>query len=135
MDMIATTFVIGSPSFRAAPMAPLLPPPRTAPRLYDNDLEPGGWLGHHRHGPAELYYVIHGEGTFTIDGTEHPVGSGTAAYVAGNSEHGIRNTAEGSLRFFYVFAVGSFDQVEYRFTAEQQAGCAYDDGKGSAPDE
>ena len=82
------------------------------------DLAPGGWLGHHRHEPAEMYYVLQGEGTLTIDGTEYAVGSGTAAYVPGNSEHGIRNTGEGSLRFIYVFAVGSFDQIEYRFTEE-----------------
>lgn len=82
------------------------------------DLAPGGWLGHHRHEPAELYYVTHGEGTLTIDGTDHAVGPGTAAYVPSNSEHGIRNTGNGPLRFLYAFAVGSFDQVEYRFTAE-----------------
>lgn len=83
------------------------------------DLAPGGWLGHHRHEPAELYYVLHGDGTLTIDGTEYAVGSGTAAYVPSNTEHGIRNTGEGSLRFLYVFAVDSFDQIEYRFTADQ----------------
>ena len=63
--------------------------------------------------------MLHGEVTLTIDGKEYAVGSGTAAYVPSNSEHGIRNTGEGSLRFFYVFAVGSFDQIEYRFTDEQ----------------
>lgn len=36
-----------------------------------------------------------------------------------NGEDGIRNTGDGHLRFFYAFAVGSFDQVEYRFAADQ----------------
>jgi len=82
------------------------------------DLEPGGWLGHHRHRPAEIYYVLGGEGTLTIDGEDHAVTAGTAAYIPGNSEHGIRNTGDGPLRFFYVFAVGSFAEIEYRFTAQ-----------------
>ena len=83
------------------------------------DLEVGGWLGHHRHEPSEIYYVLQGEGVLTIEGEEHAVRSGTAVYVPSNSEHGIRNTGDGLLRFFYAFAVGSFDQIEYRFTAER----------------
>jgi quercetin dioxygenase-like cupin family protein len=85
------------------------------------DLETGGWLGLHRHGPAEIYYVLTGEGTLTIDGEDHAVSAGTAAYIPGDSEHGIRNTGIGCLRFFYAFAVGSFDDIEYRFTAQQSS--------------
>jgi mannose-6-phosphate isomerase-like protein (cupin superfamily) len=81
-------------------------------------LAPGGWLGHHRHEPAELYYVLEGEGVLTIDGEEHAVTPGTAAYIPGSAEHGIRSTGPGFLRFFYAFAVGSFDEVEYRFTED-----------------
>lgn len=83
------------------------------------ELEVGGWLGHHRHEPAEIYYVLSGEGTLSIDGQDHPVRAGTAAYIPGNSEHAIRNTGSDQLRFFYVFAVGSFGEIEYRFTTEQ----------------
>lgn len=82
------------------------------------DLEPGGWLGHHRHEPAELYYVLLGEGVLHIDGEEYAVGAGTAAYIPSNSEHGIRNTGHGPLRLFYVFSIGSSDQIEYRFVGE-----------------
>ena len=82
-----------------------------------SDLEVGGWLAHHRHEPPELYFVLDGEGILTIDGEDHEVRSGTAAHIPGNSEHGIRNTGTSTLRFFYVFAVASFDQVEYRFTS------------------
>lgn len=80
------------------------------------DLDVDGWLGQHRHEPAEIYYVLAGEGVLTIDGEEHPVSAGTAAYIPGNSEHGIRNTGTGALRFFYAFAVASFADIEYRFT-------------------
>ena len=83
-----------------------------------SDLEADGWLGHHRHEPAELYFVLDGEGILTIDGEDHAVRAGTAAYIPTNSEHGIRNTGTSILRFFYVFAVPSFDQVEYRFTTQ-----------------
>jgi mannose-6-phosphate isomerase-like protein (cupin superfamily) len=80
------------------------------------DLEPGGWLGHHRHEPAELYYVLSGDGVVVVDGEEHAVAAGTAVSIPGDSEHGIRNSGPAPLRFFYVFAVGSFEEVEYRFT-------------------
>jgi quercetin dioxygenase-like cupin family protein len=81
------------------------------------DLQPGGWLGHHRHTPAEIYYVLEGRGTLTIDGEKHEVVAGAAAYIPGNSEHGIRNTGDAPLRFFYVFAMGGpVDGIDYRFT-------------------
>ena len=82
------------------------------------DLEVGGWLGHHRHEPPEIYYVLEGTGIVTIDGEEHPVSADTAVFIPGNSEHGIRNSGAVPLRFLYAFAVGSFDEIEYRFTAE-----------------
>jgi mannose-6-phosphate isomerase-like protein (cupin superfamily) len=83
------------------------------------ELEVGGWMGHHRHEPAELYYVLSGEGVVTIDGEDHAVSTGSAAHIPSNSEHAVRNTGNGPLRVFYAFAVGSFDEIEYRFTAEE----------------
>lgn len=84
------------------------------------DLGPGGWLGHHRHEPSEVYYVLSGAGIVVVDGEEYLVSAGKAVYIPSNSEHGIRNSGDDPLRFFYVFAVGgSFDQIEYRFTLEQ----------------
>src|SRR3954465_13271788 len=74
------------------------------------ELEVGGWLGHHRHEPSEMYYVLSGEGTLSIDGQDHWVGAGTAAYIPSNTEHAIRNTGTDQLRFFYVFAVDSFEE-------------------------
>jgi mannose-6-phosphate isomerase-like protein (cupin superfamily) len=86
-----------------------------------SELEVGGWMGHHRHEPAEIYYVLSGEGVLTIDGEEHPICAGTAAHIPGDSEHAVRNTGNGPLRVFYAFAVGSFDEIEYRFTAEERS--------------
>jgi mannose-6-phosphate isomerase-like protein (cupin superfamily) len=84
-------------------------------------LDAGGWLGHHRHEPSEIYYVLGGVGLLTIDGEEHVVDAGTAVFVPSNSEHGIRNTGREPLRFFYVFAVGAFEAIEYDFTASHQS--------------
>src|SRR3712207_6249897 len=53
------------------------------------ELEPGGWLGLHRHEPSELYFVLTGDGVMTIDGAEHAVSAGTAAYIPGDREHAI----------------------------------------------
>jgi mannose-6-phosphate isomerase-like protein (cupin superfamily) len=79
------------------------------------DLEPGDWLGLHCHTPAEVYYVVDGEGIVSLDGVEHSVSAGTAVFIPGNTEHGIRNPGSAPLRFFYAFAVDSFDDIEYRF--------------------
>jgi mannose-6-phosphate isomerase-like protein (cupin superfamily) len=83
------------------------------------ELEPGGWLGHHRHRPAEVYYVVHGTGIVVLGEDERVVGAGSAVFIPGNLEHGIRNTGDTQLRFFYAFAVGSFAEVDYCFSADR----------------
>ena len=80
------------------------------------DLNAGDWLGLHRHTPAEIYYIVQGHGTVTLDGADYPVSAGTAVYIPGGTEHGIRNTGPTPLRFFYTFAVDSFDDVTFRFS-------------------
>jgi mannose-6-phosphate isomerase-like protein (cupin superfamily) len=82
------------------------------------EMEPGEWLGHHRHTPAEIYYVLAGEGTLDLGGEQQVVRAGSAVFIPGDLEHGIRNTGREPLRFFYAFAVGSFTDIEYRFSAE-----------------
>lgn len=81
-----------------------------------SELAPGGWLGLHRHEPAEVYYVVAGSGVVVVDGHEHQVAAGSAVHIAGDAEHGVRNTGDDVLRVVYAFAVGSFSEVEYRFT-------------------
>ena len=83
------------------------------------ELEPGGWLGLHRHGPAEIYYVLEGHGTVTLDGRERDVAAGMAVFIPGDAEHGIRNAGKTPLRFLYAFPVDSFGEVEYRFSNAQ----------------
>ena len=80
------------------------------------EMEPGGWLGLHRHAPAEIYYVLEGHGAMRLGEAEHAVAAGSTVFIPGDVEHGIRNTGAAPLRFFYVFPVGAFTDIEYRFS-------------------
>lgn len=80
------------------------------------ELEPMvGVLNPHSHSPAEIYYILSGEGMMHIDDTTYPVSVNTSVFIPGNTLHGIRNTGSSPLRFFYVFAVDSFESVDYKF--------------------
>jgi mannose-6-phosphate isomerase-like protein (cupin superfamily) len=80
------------------------------------ELGPGDWLALHRHAPPEVYYVCAGTGVVSLDGRELPVKPGSALFIPGMAEHGIRQTGTEILRWFYVFAADSFDGVEYLFS-------------------
>ena len=82
-----------------------------------NELRPGDWLGLHRHDPAEVYYVFAGAGLMSLEGREIPVKAGSAVFIPGMAEHGIRQTGSETLRLFYAFPVNSFDGVDYLFSA------------------
>ena len=80
------------------------------------EINPGQQLNLHRHQPSELYYILSGQGIVTIDTTDYEVEANTAVFIPGFAEHGIRNTGQGILRFFYAFAVDSFAQITYLFS-------------------
>lgn len=77
----------------------------------------GEWLGLHRHAPPEIYYVFAGAGLMSLNGRDIPVKAGSAVFIPGMVEHGIRQTGDETLRLFYAFPVDSFDVVEYLFSA------------------
>lgn len=81
------------------------------------EFEPHGRLLPHRHEPAEFYLGLEGAGIVTIDGTPHEIRPGVAIYVPGDAEHGTQAGPEG-LRFAYGFAQASFEQITYRFSAQ-----------------
>ncbi len=81
------------------------------------EFQPGAWLGLHRHAPPEIYYIFAGAGLMSLEGREIPVKAGSAVFIPGMAEHGIRQTGSEILRLFYVFPVDSFDGVEYLFPA------------------
>lgn len=78
----------------------------------------GEELKPHRHTQAELYFVLEGEGIVTLGERQHTVSAGAAIFIPGDVRHGIANRSTRELRFIYVFAVDSFDQVVYRFESE-----------------
>ena len=75
-----------------------------------------GWLGRHRHGPVEVYYVEAGEGRVFLDGNEHDVSAGASVFIPSNAEHGITNTGNVPMRLLYTFAADSMAAVHYRFS-------------------
>ena len=84
------------------------------------ELKPGDWLGLHRHAPAEIYYVFAGAGIVSLEGREFRVRAGSAVFIPGMAEHGIRQTGSETLRLVYAFPVDMFDSVEYMFSAAQR---------------
>ena len=59
-----------------------------------------------------------GEGVVTLNGRERAVKAGSAVFIPGMAEHGLRQTGTAVLRLFYGLPVDSFDSVEYLFSAE-----------------
>lgn len=72
----------------------------------------------HRHAQAEVYHVLAGEGMVTIDGRDFALRAGSTAFIPGDALHGARNTGAEPLRILYVFASGSFDEIDYRFPSQ-----------------
>lgn len=77
-----------------------------------------GHLCAHRHSQAELYYILEGSGTVTIDGVTHAVEKGSTVFIPGDAEHGVLNETEKELKWLYVFPTGNFADVVYRFSHE-----------------
>jgi quercetin dioxygenase-like cupin family protein len=79
-------------------------------------LAPGGFLALHRHAPPEIYYILAGAGTLTINGVPHDVSVGSSVFIPGNAEHGIENGGTEPLKLLYAFAVDRFSEVAYEFS-------------------
>ncbi|KAJ5785561.1 uncharacterized protein N7503_010773 [Penicillium pulvis] len=99
----------------------------SAPNTNTSDMSAGiaacpprsGHLCPHRHKQAEIYYVIEGQGKVAINGVESTVSKGSTVFIPGDAEHGIVNTGEKELKWFYVFPTGSFEDVIYRFSKDE----------------
>jgi mannose-6-phosphate isomerase-like protein (cupin superfamily) len=76
---------------------------------------PGEALREHRHRQAEIYLLLEGTGSITIEGETRPISAGSAVFIPGNAVHSCENTGSSDLRFTYVFAADSFEEVEYVF--------------------
>ena len=55
----------------------------------------------HRHAEEEFLIVASGDGEIYVEGKTTQVGPGAIMYVAGRTEHGIRNTGNVSMTFYW----------------------------------
>ena len=53
-------------------------------------LHRGAAIGYHRQEADEIYYVLSGRGTLTLNGAQSVVGRGTAILTRAGSSHGLR---------------------------------------------
>jgi mannose-6-phosphate isomerase-like protein (cupin superfamily) len=75
--------------------------------MHASDLAPDA-MPHpsHHHAHEEIFLVREGTVELTIAGRTSRLGPGSAAYVASNEEHGIRNVGSTHAQYF-VIALGS----------------------------
>jgi mannose-6-phosphate isomerase-like protein (cupin superfamily) len=78
-------------------------------------IPPGEALHEHRHRQAELYLVLEGNAMVRVGSVARPIEAGSAVFIPGNAVHSCENTGASDLRFAYVLAADSFDDVEYIF--------------------
>lgn len=70
-----------------------------------NCLEPGQAQRVHTHGGQDkFYFVVEGEGTFTIGEEVRAVGPGTVVWAPAEMEHGVENHGDGRLTLFMGMA-------------------------------
>ena len=66
------------------------------------ELEPGGHSPCHSHPGEHEVFVWRGRGELEIDGRNHTLEPGTAAFVPAGIEHQFRNVGEDTLEFICV---------------------------------
>ena len=60
-------------------------------------LKPGSGIGYHEQKEDEIYYVLSGRGSMTIDGKAFDVGPGDAILTRPGSSHGLKQTGPDDL--------------------------------------
>lgn len=68
-------------------------------------LEPGQEQAPHSHsGRDKLYFVVEGEGEFTVGEETRALGPGGMAWAPADTAHGVRNTGPGRLTLLIAMA-------------------------------
>lgn len=80
-----------------------------------------GSLALHQHTQAEVYYVLAGSGEVEIDGTRHRISEGSMLWIPGDAVHGVFCGPEETLKWFYIFPEGRFEDIVYRFKQSSDA--------------
>ena len=81
------------------------------------ELAVGDTFASHCHAQSEVYFGLEGVGIVMIDGEPFSLCPGAALFIPPDALHGIPTVTE-ALRYFYVFAADSFDDIAYRFSHE-----------------
>ena len=81
---------------------------KKAPRLglvfRKRALKPGSGIGYHEQTEDEIYYVLSGRGTMTIDGKSVDVGPGDAILTRPGSSHGLKQAGPDDLVIMINYA-------------------------------
>ena len=84
-------------------------------------IAPGGNLTLHYHSSAEIYVVTNGSGILNKSGELETIKKGDVVYIAGNTEHALKNNGKETLEFYWIFPTDSFSEVEYFPTKQKGA--------------
>ena len=80
---------------------------------------PGEALHLHHHAQPEVYFVLSGAGTVTLDGIRTALRPGSAVFLPGGVPHALScDAGETELRLVYALAADAFGDVEYVFEGE-----------------
>ena len=82
-------------------------------------IAPGGNLTLHYHSPAEIYVVTNGAAILNKSGELETIKKGDVVYIAGNTEHALKNNGKETLELYWIFPTDSFSEVKY-FSAKQK---------------
>lgn len=66
-------------------------------------LHPRSGIGYHLHDKDEVYYVLSGRGTYTLNGEEIEVGPGMALLTRPGDSHGLKVLGDKDLVIFIVY--------------------------------
>lgn len=67
-------------------------------------VEPGGGIPAHEHPQEEVYYILSGCATLTVDGETRQLAAGTAAHLPPGSLHELRNQTQEPVTILFVYA-------------------------------
>ena len=76
------------------------------------EIAPGGHTPRHGHDWFHVNYILSGEGILVMDGVDHPVRSGSYAFVPAGVEHQFRNP--GTTPFVFICVVPEAGDHSYR---------------------
>jgi quercetin dioxygenase-like cupin family protein len=67
-------------------------------------IEPGGGIPSHEHAQEEVYYILEGCATLTIDGEIAKLPAGTAVHLPPKSLHELNNQTQEPITILFVYA-------------------------------